>query len=297
VSGIATGEGSVWLASFRDSTVYRVDPKTMRGTPIALPEPPLEIAVGAGGVWVTTPTTLVRIDPVTGEIVDRIRLGRCDNVRCRTDVVVADGTVWATHYDGDSLNGRLIRLDPTRAGSERSIPLGARPVALTVGAGAVWILHDDNVDIFWVERIDIEADTRSPVEFPFEASGPVQCLEPDVGSASAAEPCAAISLGQRAVWVITPGDGASLLWRLDLDDGQLMSDQAVEIACCATTLVGTEDLVDTILLGGSFGDILEVPEVEGVPTNDVLTIGAPVTDIAIGYGAMWVSVDGPRASN
>ena len=25
-----------------------------------------------------------------------------------------------------------------------------------------------------------------------------------------------------------------------------------------------------------------------------LSVGAPVTDIAIGYGAIWVSVDGPQ---
>ena len=40
---------------------------------------------------------------------------------------------------------------------------------------------------------------------------------------------------------------------------------------------------------------MQVPEVEGVPSDEVLRVGAPVMDIAIGYGAIWVSADGPPA--
>jgi hypothetical protein len=69
----------------------------------------------------------------------------------------------------------------------------------------------------------------------------------------------------------------------------------VEIACCAMAIVGTVDVLETILIGHSSGDILEVREAEGVPSDDVLTIGARVTDIAIGYGAIWASVGGRPA--
>ena len=294
VSGIALGEGSVWLASYRDRSVYRVDPETLRvRTRIAMAEQPLEIAIGAGSVWVTTSTTLLRIDPITGEIVEQIELGRCGIEPCRTDVVVADGTVWATHYDSDNLNGRLIRLDPARAGSERPIRLAARPIALTVGHGAVWVLHDDDINTFLVERIDIGAETSTLVELPVESYGPLQCPH-DVGSASAAQLCATITAGRRAIWVATPGVEVSWLWPLDPDDGRLMPNR-VEIACCAMAMVGTVDLLETILIGHSSGDILEVREAEGVPSDNVLTVGAPVTDIAIGYGAIWASVDGPPA--
>jgi len=295
VSGIALGEGSVWLASVRDRSVYDVDPETMKlRNRIPMPEQPLEIAVGAGSVWVTTSTTLFRIDPVIGEIVERISLGACGIEPCRTDVIVADGTVWATQYDSDRFNGRLIRLDPARAGSDRPTPVSARPIALTVGHGAVWILHDDDIDTFLVERIDIGAGTRTLVELPIESSGPLQCLEHDVGPAHAAELCAAITVGRRAVWAATPGDEASWLWRLDPEDGRPTA-AGVETACCAMTMVGTADVLETIWVGLSSGEIVQVPEVEGSPSDDVLTVGAPVTDIAIGYGAIWVSVDGPRA--
>jgi class 3 adenylate cyclase/streptogramin lyase len=290
VTGIALGEGSVWLASFRDRSVYGIDPETLRvRARIAMPEQPLEIAVGAGSVWVTTSTTLVRIDPITGRIVDRITLGPCGQT-CLTDVVVADGTVWATHYDSE----RLISLDPARTGSDRRRHLVSWPIAMSVGHGAVWILHEDQPPRFLIERIDIRSGTSTEEFLPFEAHGPLYCLEHDVGSAFPVEPCASIMVGRRAVWVSTAGDEVSWLWRLDPDDGRRIG-AGVEMACCAMAMVATADLVETILIGHSSGDILEVLEVEGVPSDDVLTIGAPVTDIAIGYGAIWVSVDGPPA--
>ena len=288
VTGIALGEGSVWLASFRDLSVYRVDPETLQAERIAVPGPPLEIAVGAGSVWITTATTLVRIDPITERIVDQITLGTCGQTTCPTDVVVADGMVWATHYDSEG----LIILDPAREGSERPRHLDSWPVAMTVGHGAIWILHEDQPHRFLVERIDIGSGRSTSGYLPFEAYEPLQCLEDDVGSG--AEPCADITVGQRAVWVATPGDEVSWLWRFDFDDGHRIG-AGVEIACCAMSMVATADLVETIWIGISSGDIMQVSEVDGVPSDDVLTVGEPVTDIAIGYGAIWVSVDEPPA--
>lgn len=290
VSGIAIGEGSVWLSSFRDRSVYRIDPATLRvRTRIATQEPPLEIAVGAGSVWVTTSTTLVRIDPITGGIVDRIALGPCGRI-CATDVVVAGGTVWATHFESE----RLISLDPAREGSDRQEHLDSWPVAMAVGHGAVWILHDDQPPRSLIERIDIGAGTSTVERLPSEAHGPLYCLEHDVGSDYPVEPCATIMVGRRAVWVATAGDDVSWLWRLDPDDGHRIG-AGVEMACCAMAMVGTADLVDTMLIGHSSGGIVEVREAEGVPSDEVLAVGARVTDIAVGYGAIWVSVDGAPA--
>ena len=163
----------------------------------------------------------------------------------------------------------------------------ARPIALTVGHGAVWVLHDDDIDTFLVERImDIRAETDALMELSGDVSGPLQCLERE-----AAEMCAAITRGRQAVWAVTPGVEVSWLWRLDPDGGQ---PTRVEIPCCATTMVSsTTDLIETILIGSSSGDIVQVPEVEGEPSDDVITVGAPVTDIAIGYGAIWASIVGP----
>jgi class 3 adenylate cyclase/streptogramin lyase len=292
VSGVALGEGSVWLASFRDRTVYEVDPETLRvRTRIPMPEQPQEIAAGAGSVWVTSSTTLFRINPITGRVADRTPLGGCSQSDlCATDVVAAaDGIVWATHFDSE----RLVRHDPVRGGSER-IHLFSWPIAMAVGHGAVWILHDDDPNVFLIERFDIRAGTSTVEVLPFESYYSPLCLEHDVGSADAAELCASITVGRRAVWVATPGDEVSWLWRLDPDDGDRTAD-GVAIDCCAMAMAGTADPLETIWIGRSSGDIMQVREVEGVPSNGEVAVGAPVTDIAIGFGAIWASVDGPPA--
>jgi hypothetical protein len=58
-------------------------------------------------------------------------------------------------------------------------------------------------------------------------------------------------------------------------------------------MVATDDLVERIWVGHTSGAILQVPEVAGVPSPDELSIGAPITDLEIDHGAIWISVDEP----
>ncbi|HEX4941286.1 MAG TPA: hypothetical protein VFW51_02040 [Actinomycetota bacterium] len=60
-------------------------------------------------------------------------------------------------------------------------------------------------------------------------------------------------------------------------------------------MVGTAGLLETIWIGDSSGDIVQVPDVEAEPSDAVCNVGAPAADIAIGDGAIWVSVGGPPA--
>jgi class 3 adenylate cyclase len=286
IGEIAVGEGSVWLTSFRDSAVYRVDPESLQvQARIGIFEPPQEIAVGADSVWVTTSSALVRIDPITEEVVERIPLAPCGPT-CLTDVAVAAGKVWAIHFDAE----RLVVVDPTREEGVRHEDLLSRPIAVTIGHGAVWILYDDQQPRFLIERRDISTGKSSVEDLPIEAHGPLFCLERVVGS-DPIEPCATITAGRRAVWVAVPGDDVTWLFRLDPDDGGSIGD--VEIACCATTMVATDDLVERIWVGHTSGAILQVPEVAGVPSPDELSIGAPITGLEIDHGAIWISVDEP----
>ena len=53
-TGIAFGDGSVWVANSLDGTVSRIDPRTSAVTAtIAVGERPDAIAVGPGAVWVS----------------------------------------------------------------------------------------------------------------------------------------------------------------------------------------------------------------------------------------------------
>ena len=52
-SSLAVGEGAVWALSLEERTVTRIDLDTEKaGAPVTLPDVPVDIATGAGAVWV-----------------------------------------------------------------------------------------------------------------------------------------------------------------------------------------------------------------------------------------------------
>ena len=70
-SGIAVGEGGVWVADSLDNAVVRIDPGTRAvTTTIPVGNSPAGVAVGAGSVWVADSSdgTVERIDPLTDKV-------------------------------------------------------------------------------------------------------------------------------------------------------------------------------------------------------------------------------------
>jgi Tol biopolymer transport system component/streptogramin lyase len=118
-SKIAVGEGGVWVISFWDNTVTRIDPVTSQVVatielqlPFSVcencPGPrqflPFDVAVGEGAVWVATGRGVVaRIDPGTNEVAAMIRVP-ADSAG---ELAVGEGSVWVT----ENVLG-LYRVDP-----------------------------------------------------------------------------------------------------------------------------------------------------------------------------------------
>jgi len=287
-TSVATGEGSVWVASFDEERVYRVDPRSSAiQARIEMPEPPQRIAVGATAVWVTTSRNLFRIDPVSNMIEQRFPLGACDfSDACTTDVAIADGMVWASHADAR----RLVGIDPIRNTEVHRVHLDSLPVALATGDGAVWMALLGSPPI--IVRFDIGSETQALELLPAEDTDP-NCLTHDVGAAYATELCVAIAVGDRAVWVATPAEFNSELWQLDPETGKHRG-PSQPLRCCALTLFPVPELVPKIWVGLSSGDIAIVPEALGRQQEEI-PVGGSVTDVALGYGAMWVTMHGPAS--
>jgi YVTN family beta-propeller protein len=133
-SGIAIGEGAVWVTDNLADNVTRVDP-TGALTPIAVGNGPSGIAVGEGGVWVadSLDNALVRIDPNTRAEVHKIPVGQSP-----AGVAVGGGSVWVAN-SGD---GTVSRIDPVTDTVVAKIPVGGSPQALTVADGRVWVTVD-----------------------------------------------------------------------------------------------------------------------------------------------------------
>jgi YVTN family beta-propeller protein len=137
-AGIAAGEGALWVAgNDANHTLWRIDPATRKVTSIPLPFAPRSIAVGINGVWLVNRrgNSLVRLDPATNQLGQRIRVGRGPNA-----VTVGAGYVWVTN----ELSGTVSRIDPRREVVKSTIKVGSNPIALAVGLGAVWVVRRTN---------------------------------------------------------------------------------------------------------------------------------------------------------
>ncbi|MFN2593456.1 MAG: hypothetical protein ABR579_01035 [Actinomycetota bacterium] len=144
-STIGAGEGGVWIAtSGKDCTscvIARIDPKTMKvvdrfPVPVAT-----AVRVGLGGVWVTDSddSTVLRLDPSTGDVVATIPVGREPRF-----FDVGSGGVWVM----DQLDGSLCQIDP----SDNAVvgcPVidrgGVEGGDLVVGNGYVWFRGSDEL--------------------------------------------------------------------------------------------------------------------------------------------------------
>jgi YVTN family beta-propeller protein len=92
-SGIAVGDGGVWVAYTGDDEVVRFDPSTRAVTAtIPVGHAPAGVAVGAGSVWVANSGdgTVTRIDPVTDKKTT-IAVGGSPQA-----ITVAGGRAWVT---------------------------------------------------------------------------------------------------------------------------------------------------------------------------------------------------------
>jgi YVTN family beta-propeller protein len=134
-AGIAAGEGAIWVAgNGANRTLWKVDPASGLVSTISLPFAPGAVAAGARGVWLVDRhgNAIVRVDPATGRLGRRIRVGH-------DPVAIAAGadTVWVANR----LDGTISRIDVAR-GVVRSVSIGGRPVGLTFGLGALWVIRE-----------------------------------------------------------------------------------------------------------------------------------------------------------
>jgi YVTN family beta-propeller protein len=133
-SGIAIGEGAIWLTDNEADNVVRVDP-TGALTPVGVGNGPTGVTVGGGGVWVvdSLDDAVVRIDPDARSAIAKIPVGRSP-----AGAAFGAGSVWVAN-SGD---GTVTRIDPLTDQVEATIAVGGSPQALTIADGKVWVAVD-----------------------------------------------------------------------------------------------------------------------------------------------------------
>jgi DNA-binding beta-propeller fold protein YncE len=171
----------VWIADEKSAGIAVVNAESDTRIRTQLPPhaAPLHLAVGAGGLWSSSSSTVSvrRIDLGTLEPGEVIPAGPRPG-----GITVAHGFVWVTNPP----RGTVTEIDPSLHRVQSQVKVGAQPRGIDAGTSTIWVANaaDDTVT-----RIDVE-------------SGAVLGDPIHVGP----EP-SAVAVGGDAVWVANNGDG------------------------------------------------------------------------------------------
>ena len=132
-NAIGLGEGAVWVASYPNDIVRRIDPRNGKVTAsIRVGSGPIAITVAAGAVWVANQNdgSVSRIDPRTNSVIKAISVGAAPS-----SVAAGAGAVWVANA-GD---GTISRIDVQANVVSSTISVGHRPQGIAVANGYVWV--------------------------------------------------------------------------------------------------------------------------------------------------------------
>ncbi|MCW3018035.1 MAG: extracellular solute-binding protein [Solirubrobacterales bacterium] len=147
---VASNGTAVWATN--DATVSRVVPQPQLAIAITAVACCGTVALGAGSVWTTDDSGLLRLDAHTGARETHVKLSFLSGDINATAVPLAigDGSVWVADQSGNT----VWRID-ARNGTAviGTLAVGDHPSGIAVGAGAVWVASADGT----VSRIDPSA--------------------------------------------------------------------------------------------------------------------------------------------
>jgi streptogramin lyase len=177
-----------------------------------------DVAIGQGAIWATAGSDLVRIDPATEQVVDRIPLPTTA-LLATPYVLAVPGTVWLGGQGGE-----LTPVDPGSDQPGKSIKVASSIRGVAYGLGALWVLDDFDETVLKLDpttgaKLDTFPVAGNPVAIAAglgsvwvaDASGTLTRLDPSTGA-----PTGPIRVGQNptdiatglgAVWVTNQGDG------------------------------------------------------------------------------------------
>jgi peptide/nickel transport system substrate-binding protein len=132
-TGIAVGDGSVWVTNAAEATVSRIDSSTGSVTQtIHTGNGPRAIAVDASGAWVANDldATVSRIATASNSVTSTVQVGAGP-----AGISLAAGSVWVVNRYGRS----VAQIGAAAGTLTRTVALGNAPQAITVVGGRLWV--------------------------------------------------------------------------------------------------------------------------------------------------------------
>jgi len=185
------------------------------------------IGAGYGEVYVCRGTDLLRVDPETLEVRDRVRLHK---EYAQGHLPAAFGRFWVLESDGSTLTG----LDPATGRVVSRFQLPARGWDLAAGPDALWVACKVDDEVLAVDpgsgEVLLTADVNNPeyVTVPGQVwvAGAAQTYEIDAHSGEVldtveggAEPVGDIASDHRYVWV---RNADAFLMQIDQETGEVV---------------------------------------------------------------------------
>lgn len=152
------------------------------------------VAVAFGSVWVSTPTSITRLDPTSQAALATIQVS---DASVSTEFAVTGDALWVGQESGN-----VRRIDPATNSLVATIPVERTIVGVTAGGGSVWVITV-NLDGSWLWQISPESNSvvSGPLDFPGDGGSGVHAAG--------------------VLWVMS-GDGGGHLTRVDTSEVRVL---------------------------------------------------------------------------
>ena len=244
---------SLWVADPNGGAILRVDPVTRSVVDrIPIEGAPGALTAGAGTIWVATaqPGRVVRIDAATGTVTQTIPLGVNPSA-----IAFGAGAIWVA----DSSDKSLIELDPVSGAVRQTVTLTTRPTSIAVGADAVWLASYDEGS---VTMVDPHADV--PVATVAVGEGP-----------------SALAVAGRSLWVANELSGT--VSRIDLRTAEVVATVATGSGPTALTVAPR-----SVWVANEFSQTLTRLDAERGRVAATLHLRQAPTALVNAAGMVWV---------
>ena len=260
---VAVGAGGVWVANADDGTVTRIDPKTRKVVAtIGVGADVSDIAIGFGSVWIADGNdgTVTRIDPRLNAVETTLDFGSTSQlIPTPTFLIAVDKAhVWTTR------GGLLLRIDPNNDSVDLRIHVG-QPIGLATGGGFVWVTTLPE----HLLRIDANTGAVTPTTLPTQGLAPV--------------------VTQQSLWLIE-----------NLGHGEIQRLDPNSLTVNATVFPGRPPIglaADRNAVWASLDDgTISRIDLVSADATAMARLRQHPTSLAVGYGAIWVTVAAPGAT-
>jgi YVTN family beta-propeller protein len=260
---LASSPTAVWVGNVDDRSLTEIDPATRtRRASIALDDrTPTGIAASSRVVWVAHGLSgeLSRVEPQFRQLTT-IDVTPRPYASPSGSVAIGEGAVWAVY--GDST---LARIEPGTARVAGTTLAGARPAAVVVGDGAVWVANTGDAT---VQRFH-------PVTFE---EGPIWTIP--VGRRPTA-----LAHGEGAVWVANQSDDT--VTRIDT---ATRSVHTIPVGDAPSAVAVAGGVVWVANAGDGTVSRIDASTRE---VRRTIELGNPASGIVVARGVVWVAVQAP----